>query len=177
MRAIDMEKPMITYDQKEAASAAEIETLLDTAFGADRLQKASYTLRDGVDALSSLSWTAYKEGRLVGSIQFWPVTVHDDVTGDMLDALLLGPLAVVPDLHGTGIGQGLINRGVERALQKGHKLILLVGKREYYSRFGFVPVMPKHINLPGGKDADRLMVYACEEAATLSQQGHITRKD
>jgi predicted N-acetyltransferase YhbS len=42
-------------------------------------------------------------------------------------ALLLGPLTVEPPFRERGIGQALIERALENAKAKGHRLVVLVG--------------------------------------------------
>ncbi len=137
------------------ASEAEADELLDAAFGLGRRTKASYRLREGSRPVEGLSFTARTDdGRLVGVISFWPLVVAP--SGH--EALLLGPLAVHPEVQNRGIGAGLIARGLKAADVQGHKLIFLVGDAPYYQRFGFSPVRPHgRILLPGPFDPARLL--------------------
>ena len=49
-------------------------------------------------------------------------------------ALLLGPLTVEPPFREHGIGSALIERALEDAKAKGHRLVLLVGDEPYYAQ-------------------------------------------
>ena len=66
--------------------AAEIDRLLDQAFGADRRGRTAYKLREGAEAIPELSFAAIEDGAPVGSIQCWPVelTGSDGCTTRML---------------------------------------------------------------------------------------------
>lgn len=49
----------------------------------------------------------------------------------------LGPLAVARELHDRGIGKALIAASVDWAQGAGHAGIFVLGRPEYYTRFGF----------------------------------------
>ena len=51
--------------------------------------------------------------------------------------LALGPLAVARELHGQGVGKELIGAGIDWARRAGHAGIFVLGRPEYYARFGF----------------------------------------
>lgn len=136
-----------------------IEALLDRAFGVDRRSKTAYRLREGSQPEDELSFVAQLDGRLVGSIQFWPLRIGV-MHGDTVDALLLGPLAVDPDLQGKGCGIALMEHGLAHARKLGHALVILVGDEPYYARVGFSRIPDRQIIMPGPVDPDRLL--ACE---------------
>jgi predicted N-acetyltransferase YhbS len=144
----------ITIKPESAALAPQIELLLDRVFGADRRAKASYLYREGVAPLAPLSWAALDGDRLVGAIRYWPIQVGE--TGRA--ALLLGPLAIAPELAGKGIGRALTFKTLEIAAQMAHDLVLLVGDYDYYKRFGFVPATPYGFVMPGEQRPERLQV-------------------
>jgi predicted N-acetyltransferase YhbS len=147
-----------TIKPESPALAQQVERLLDVVFGADRREKASYLYRENVAPVAALSWVAYDGadagGRLVGAIRYWPIQVGE--TG--YPALLLGPLAIVSDLAGKGIGRALTFKTMEIAAEMGHDLVLLVGDYDYYKRFGFVPATPYGFVMPGEKRPERLQV-------------------
>lgn len=145
---------MYEYASPSPDDHAAIENLLDLAFGSDRHKKTSYRFREGVDPLPGLSMIARGNGRLVGTIAYWPVAIGEAA----VPALLLGPVAVEPALRGLGIGVTLIRRTLAKACRDGHRLAVLVGDRDYYERFGFAMAEPYGIVMPG--QPDRLMVRA-----------------
>ena len=81
---------MITIRPEKPADVAARETLLDVAYGAVRFAKPSQRLREGREP--ALSFVAFEQGRLIGTVRLWAVSA-----GAGRPALLLGPLAVHPD--------------------------------------------------------------------------------
>jgi predicted N-acetyltransferase YhbS len=135
------------------ADPPAIEELLDRAFGSNRRAKASYAFRRDVEPVRELAVvaTATADGRLVGTLRYWPVAVGD------ARALLLGPLGVEPGLRGRGIGRALLTAGREAVgALPDRPPVLLVGDAGYYGPLGFAPAAPGTV-MPG-EDPARLMV-------------------
>lgn len=63
----------------------------------------------------------------------------DGDDGRRREVLTLGPIGVLPEYQGRGIGAALIERTAEAARGMGFRAILLCGDPGYYSRRGFVP--------------------------------------
>lgn len=165
---------MFTFCPERPSDHPFIETLLDTAFGENRHSKASYRLREGQVHNRSLSHVVLdQEQQVVGTVRFWPVAIRDLITGDHLDALLLGPVAIDPALQKCGLGAKLMEKALSSAENQGHQRILLVGDVSYYGRFGFLPVLPSFITLPGGKDARRLLVRQPAYIRSLPAVGRV----
>jgi len=139
---------------EQAAHAAEIETLLDIAFGTDRQRKTSYRLRDGVPPEAGLCWVVERvdHHRVEATIRYWPVRI-----GGQVPALLLGPIAVAPQRRSEGIGGVLIRQTLQAAQALGHRIVLLVGDEPYYGRFGFSRALTEGLALPGPVDRDRFL--------------------
>lgn len=162
---------MFTFDNERMSDGADINLLLDKVFGKNRLEKASYDLRSGVAPIHALSTVVRHADGLAATIRYWPILVKDLILGSSEEALLLGPLAVDPDLQGSGVGSSLVRFSLERASAAGFERILLVGDADYYGRFGFVPVLPSFITLPGGRDARRLLVRQSARFSSLPAVG------
>jgi predicted N-acetyltransferase YhbS len=87
----------------------------------------------------------------VGTVRLWNVSAGET------QALLLGPLAVHPDVRSRGIGAALMAEAIERARELGHRAILLVGDAAYYGRFGFSAAATGDLRMPGPFDQARLL--------------------
>jgi predicted N-acetyltransferase YhbS len=150
---------------------AAVERLVDLGFGPGRFAKTAYRLREGVAPDSRLSFIAEEgeRGALLGSVRFWPVTV-----GGVL-SLLLGPLAVEPELRGQGIGIALMQRGIEEARARGYASVILVGDESYYAKVGFSKVKAGQIRFPGPVDPDRVLGLALKEGALAALSGDVKR--
>jgi predicted N-acetyltransferase YhbS len=149
------------------ADAPAIERLLDRAFGPDRFAKPSYAFRDGVAPVPDLAQVAVAadDGRLLGTIRYWPVAVGDGA------ALLLGPLGVEPALKGRGIGRALLHASLTRVRARpAPPAVLLVGDPVYYAPLGFAVASPTTV-MPG-EDPARLMVHV---AGTPAPPGTLRR--
>lgn len=154
---------MFVITPERPGDGPAIETLLDRAFGAERLKKTAYRYRSGGAPVPGLSLVALDRGvkggngargaeALVGSIRFWPVEI-----GAGTAALLLGPLAVSPGRIGEGIGRALMRQSLDLAQMRSHRIVLLVGPLDYYGQFGFRPAAPHGIAMPD-EARERLLV-------------------
>ena len=121
----------------------DITSLVHDAFGPERSTRTVYQFRDGIDQLDALCFVAHSEGRLVGSIQFWPAILPN---GKLVP--LLGPLAVRPELRGKGVGRALIKTGLDCAQANGFPAVLIVGDPGYYAPFGFNVDVIANLDLP-----------------------------
>lgn len=82
----------------------------------------------------SLSLVAVMNGKIVGHIFFSPV----EITGlKGIQAMGLGPMAVLPEYQKQGIGTALIKQGITQLQESGCILVVVLGHAEYYPRFGF----------------------------------------
>lgn len=154
---------MFTITRQLPADGPTIEALLDRAFGAERVARPSYRLRDAVAADPRLGLVARgADGALLATIRFWPIDVVR--AGRARPALLLGPLAVEPALKGCGIGKALLRAGLDAAARDGHALILLVGDPAYYAPFGFVAAAPLGFAM-AGEVGERLQALALAAGA------------
>ena len=146
-----------------------VEALNRRAFGPGRYAKAAYRLREGVSQVPELAFVAVEQGKLRGSVRFWPVTIGDR------RVLMLGPLAVETDQRGRGIGVALMERGVEEARTRGHEAVILVGDEPYYARVGFSKLPGGRIRFPGPVDPSRILGLALKPDALSDLSGELRR--
>ncbi len=148
--------------------AAILLRLSAEAFGPGRFARSAYRVREGVPPVAKLSLVGWRGGRVVGGIRFTAIRI-----GEQNDALLLGPLVVDPAEAGKGFGRALVEEGLARAREEGFALVLLVGDMPYYGRFGFAPVRPGQITLPGPVDPARLLALELVPGALARAQGEV----
>ena len=157
----------LTILPETAKDAQAIERLHERTFGPGRFVLSAYRLREHVDHLLDLSFTARIGTLLVGSVRQLPLCIGDT------PALLLGPLTVEPPFRKRGIGRALLDRALAEARAKGHRLVLLVGDDAYYGRVGFRVVPKGRAIMPGPVDYDRLLVAELTDAAFDGVSGAI----
>jgi predicted N-acetyltransferase YhbS len=162
-----MNELSLTILPEAAGNAQAIERLLERTFGPGRFVLSSYRLREHVDHLLDLSFTAHIGTLLVGSVRQLPVCIGET------KALLLGPLTVEPPFRKHGIGRALMERALSEAKAKGHRLVLLVGDEAYYGRTGFTRVPKGRATMPGPVDYDRLLVAELAPGAFEGVSGAI----
>lgn len=85
------------------------------------------------DVLPELSFTALDEVGAVGHVTASRATVAAD------PVVAVGPIGVLPEYQGLGIGSSLMNALVTAADAADVPMIVLLGAPEYYRRFGFHP--------------------------------------
>ena len=149
----------LTIRAETANDAQAIERLHDRTFGPGRFVLSAYRIREHVDHVLDLSFTARIGTLLVGSVRQLPVMIGDT------KALLLGPLTVEPPFRGRGVGRALLERALGEARGKGHRLVLLVGDESYYRRVGFKTVPTGRATMPGPVDYSRLLVAELADGA------------
>ncbi|MBB5752805.1 GNAT family N-acetyltransferase [Prosthecomicrobium pneumaticum] len=149
--------------------AAAIDSLHELAFGPGRFARAASILREGTAHDAALSFVALAGERMIGSVRLTPIRIGGR------PALLLGPLAVVPEWKGRGAGKALMRTAVAAAAAAGHQVILLVGDEPYYGPFGFRPLAPYRITLPAPADPARVLVCGLVEGALDGLSGMATR--
>src|ERR1700730_2581437 len=147
--------------------AHAIERLHERTFGPGRFVLSAYRLREHVDHLLDLSFTAWIGTLLVGSVRQLPVGVGET------QALLRGPLTVEPPFRGRGVGRALLDRALADAKAKGHRLVLLVGDEAYYSRDGFKGAPKGRATMPGPVDYGLLLVAELADGAFADVSGPI----
>jgi predicted N-acetyltransferase YhbS len=154
--------------REEESDVSALSLLSAQAFGPGRFARTAYRVREGVPPVASLALTAWLDARVIGGIRFTEVRI-----GETGNALLLGPLVVDPAYKGNGYGRALVQEGLTRARAQGFALVLLVGDMSYYGRFGFVPVPPGQITLPGPVDPERLLVVELSPGALAGAVGQV----
>ncbi|MGE5417527.1 MAG: GNAT family N-acetyltransferase [Acidobacteriota bacterium] len=143
-----------------------------TAFNSDYEPKLVDRLRKSSWVTPQLSIVAEKEGEVIGHSLFSEVEI---VAEDGYDTIILslGPVAVLPEYQGQGIGGKLIRAGIIKARELGYKAVVLVGHPSYYLRFGFVPAYPEGIETSLEVPDEAFMVLELQPGALGRIKGMI----
>lgn len=156
---------MITIRDEIESDVPAREALLDRCLGERRTLKSSERLREGRQPAEGLALTAERDGTVVATLRLW------HVESDGKPALLLGPLAVAPELQGEGLGKAMMREAIWRAACRGHGAILLVGDAPYYERFGFSAAPMADLAMPGPVERERFLGLELREGALAGARG------
>lgn len=149
------------------------------AFGSKEEADLVVRLLDDPSAKPLLSLLAFCDGKAVGHILFTKAQIEGHPKN--LQAHILAPLAVIPEYQRQGIGGLLIREGLSKLLDTGSELVFVLGHKEYYPRFGFMPDAAKHgfpapYNIPA-KHVDCWMVYVMGSGSVENITGRVICAD
>jgi predicted N-acetyltransferase YhbS len=156
---------MITIRDEIVADIPAREALLDRCLGERRTAKSSERLREGRLPAEGLALTAERDGVVVATVRLW----HVEAGGKA--ALLLGPLAVAPEMQGEGLGRAMMREAIWRAACRGHGAVLLVGDAAYYERFGFSGDLTRDLAMPGPVERERFLGLELRDGALAGASG------
>lgn len=168
----NMTDVIITRPARPADEPA-VSALHAAVFGPGRFARTAYRIREGVRPrafpMSAFCRVAVRDDCILAS-----VTLTEIQIGGVAGALMLGPLAIAPEIAGQGYGRRIAAESLEAARNAGFSLVLLVGDEPYYARLGFQRVPPGRIVLPGPVDPQRLLACELKESALANFAGLVT---
>ena len=155
----------------DSIDSALIEALLDRAFEPGRHKRTAYKVREGAEWLPALSFAALDESdHLAGTIQCWPVALNTP-DGRRHPVIMVGPVAVLPELQGLGYGKALMSASIGALSPEAPLPQVMIGDAEYYGRFwGFSAEPTQGWSLPGPYDKARLLLR-CDKPSILPEEG------
>lgn len=107
------------------------------AFGYDKEARLVAGLLADQTAEPIISLLAFYRGEAVGHILF--TRAYFEVYQQQPLMHILAPLAVKPEYQRKGIGGMLINTGIRLLKERGSMMVFVLGHKEYYPKYGFIP--------------------------------------
>jgi predicted N-acetyltransferase YhbS len=153
----------------------KITAVNDMAFGQKNEGILVERLRRTDKYTPELSLVAELEGRIVGHILFYPVTIRS--ARSEFSSLSLGPMAVIPELQRRGIGSQLVTEGLAIAARLGHRSVIVLGHPEYYPRFGFKPASRWNIKTPFDAPDEAFMALELVKDEFVGKSGVVEYPD
>lgn len=136
----------------------------------------AHKLRKTAAFVKELDYVACHNGRIIGNIMFSKARVVDSHNAQF-EVLCLGPVCVLPEYQGKGIGKLLITETIHRARELGYPGIFLMGNPAYYSKFGFVDARAFHIQTSTGGNFDYFMGLELSENSLKGITGRCFEDD
>lgn len=136
-----------SYDTSEISA---IEALFVSVFSRSENQKEgelvgklSKELMTSTDEQDVYGFVALDRERLVGAIFLSRLTFEEDI-----EVFILSPVAIHSDYQGRGIGQELINHGLQEMKSRKVKIVTTYGDPAFYKKVGFKPLPVEVIGAP-----------------------------
>jgi putative acetyltransferase len=127
-----------------------IAAVTEAAFGKAREARMIDAIRASDGFVPELSLVAEDDGQIVGHVLLSYVALE----GVSTRLLELGPMSVLPDRQGMGIGSRLVREALRAADARREPLVLVLGHPTYYPRFGFRRASEMGITPPDPEIAD-----------------------
>jgi putative acetyltransferase len=124
---------MVTVRDEAISDREAIWEVNRLAFGREDEAKLVDALREGGHVRQSL--VAIDKGHVVGHILFTRLPIQAQT--EVIEALALAPMAVIPSQQRRGIGSRLVEEGLRACQEAGHRIVVVLGHPEFYPRFGF----------------------------------------
>ena len=165
----------LTIRLETSADYREVEYITREAFwnhhvpGCDEHYLA-HVLRKSSCFIHELDFVAVQQGRIVGNIMY----THAKIVGDdgvEYPVISFGPVSVLPEWQGNGVGSALILRSLSEARKLGYTAVLIYGDPAYYSRLGFVAAETYGIGSSDDYFADALQALELKKGSLNGKQG------
>jgi predicted N-acetyltransferase YhbS len=168
-------KDAFLIDRENPSDVVARENLLDRAMGPNRRKKSSESLRRNRLPAEGLALVARDpSGHVIATVRLWNIDAGITPEGNVVPALLLGPLAVDADHEGKGIGAALMRAAILEAKKRGHGAIMLVGDAPYYERFGFSSDKTATLMMPGPFARERFLALELKDRWLEGAAGVLT---
>ncbi len=140
----------MNYQLIESSKQNEVKDLFTSSFTAAEgeeegmlVGKLAGTLAADIDNENIICMGAYDNQLLVGAIFFTRLNF-----GDSTKAYMLAPVAVSTNFQKKGVGQALINHGLNELKKRSVSFAVTYGDPAFYSKVGFKPLSEELIKAP-----------------------------
>lgn len=121
-------------------NANDFDNIMDVekqAFGYDKEAKLVAELLADRTAEPIVSLLVFYDNEAIGHILFTRASIEGIEEHPLIH--VLAPLAVKPEFQRQGVGNLLIKTGIQVLRERGTRLIFVLGHKEYYPKYGFIP--------------------------------------
>ncbi len=126
---------MLSFAPETTKDITSIRQVVTAAFGQTSEAELIEVIRQSPNFIPELSIVAVENGDVLGHILFSAIAIKTEQ--EAMPALALAPLAVTPMRQHQGIGSQLVDMGLSKCRELGHRIVVIVGNPLYYERFGF----------------------------------------
>ena len=138
------------YQTIDKSKQKELEKLFTTVFTSSEGEKEgkligelSLSLALGIDNEEIICFCACEKDSIIGAVFFTLLKFNSPVK-----VYMLAPVAVSTENQGKGIGQTLINNGLNEIKKRSANVVVTYGDPSYYSKVGFQALSEQVIQAP-----------------------------
>lgn len=166
---------MITLRKEKAKDLEAIDLVNNIAFGRKAESKLITALRRTAAFISDLSVIASVDGKIIGHILLYPITINED--DKKHTSLTLAPMSVIPAFHKKSVGKLLVIYSLQAAKDLGYKSVVVLGHPSYYPKFGFEPASKWKIKSPFPAPDEAFMAVELEPGSLKNVKGTVVFPD
>jgi putative acetyltransferase len=163
---MEPEAPLRIRDE-QSSDREQLRTVNETAFG--RSGEADLIDRLWEEGAVLASFVAEIGDQIVGHILFSRMSIETE--HGQVAAVSLAPLAVLPDHQGHQIGSQLVRHGLNELRGRGERIVIVLGHKDYYPRFGFSPEKARSLASPFSPES--FMALELSEGALEGIRGQV----
>lgn len=160
---------MVDIEPAATADADTIRSVVTAAFDSETEAELVDVLREESALRPDCSLVARDE-TVVGYIA---VSEGELPAAPGLDVAILGPVGVVPDRQGEGIGTELVRTAMRRCVQTGGDAVVVEGDPIWYQQFGFEPAATYGIDSDLDPAEEAFLVWPCKPGALSGVEGTV----
>lgn len=162
---------MVSFRCETEWDAPAIRDVVIAAFGRADEADLIEIIRHSNNFIPELSLILTHKGEVLAHVLFSLIEI-ETVNGPA-PALALAPMAVLPQHQRQGMGSKLLEFGLTRCRELGHKIVVVLGHPEYYPRFGFQRASSVGIKGPFWMPDEALMVLELVPGALAEVPGTV----
>ncbi|MCU4717200.1 GNAT family N-acetyltransferase [Halapricum hydrolyticum] len=160
---------MVDIEPATAADPEAIRPVLTAAFEDETEAELVDVLREE-DALRADCSLLAREEDPVG---FVAVSDAELPAAPGAEVVVLGPVGVVPDRHGEGIGSKLVREAMRCCVRAGCTAVVLEGDPEFYEQFGFEPASAYGLESDLDPPPGAFQVWPCRPGTLEGVSGEV----
>ncbi|QSG05714.1 GNAT family N-acetyltransferase [Halapricum desulfuricans] len=161
---------MVDIEPAATADPEAIHAVLTAAFEDETEAELVDVLREEDALREDCSALARSDGDPVGFVAVSDADLPD-VSG--VDIAVLGPVGVVPDRQGEGIGSELVRTAMRCCVRAGCAAVVLEGDPAFYGRFGFEPASAYGLESDLDPPPGAFQVWPCRPGALEGVSGEV----
>ena len=146
----------IEIRSEKESDFSQVYELNKIAFAQENEANLVSALRHSNAFIPELSLVAVVVDKVIGHILFTKIKIKNE-DGKQFDSLALAPMSVLPEYQNKGVGGQLINEGLFKAKELGYQSVIVLGHKNYYPKFGFLPTDKWNIKAPFDVPSDVFM--------------------